>query len=67
MRPPNDKRKIVLGLPFGLLQEIDSIADNEFRTRTDLIREALRRYADDYRRHKAELDNVVQLKRASEK
>lgn len=66
MRPPNDKRKVVLGLPIGLLQEIDSIADNEFRTRTDLIREALRRYADDYRRHQTELNNVIPLKRASE-
>lgn len=39
-------KKVLIALPPGLLMLIDDIAKAEFRTRSDLIREALRRYAD---------------------
>lgn len=60
------QRKIVIGLPGALLDEIDFIAENEFRCRTDLVREALRRYADEFRSKHSTGDNVIPLKRASE-
>lgn len=51
-------KKILVALPVGLLQLVDSIAEAEHRNRSDLIREALRRYADSYRRNNAHLQLV---------
>jgi metal-responsive CopG/Arc/MetJ family transcriptional regulator len=42
-------RKVLVALPPGLLEQIDFVADVEHRTRSDLIREALRRYIDSFK------------------
>ena len=43
-------KKVLVALPAGLLEQIDMIAQAEHRNRSDLIREALRRYLDNFRR-----------------
>ena len=43
-------RKVLVALPPGLLEMIDYVAQAEHRTRSDLIREAMRRYIDAFRR-----------------
>jgi len=35
-------KKILVALPPGLLEQVDHVAVSEFRSRSDLIREALR-------------------------
>lgn len=46
-----DRRKILVALPKGMLEQVDVVAHLEHRTRSDLIREALRRYIEDFRRN----------------
>jgi predicted transcriptional regulator len=46
-------KKVLVALPPGLLEQVDSVALCEHRTRSDLIREALRRYIDGFRRGEA--------------
>ncbi|MBC7999940.1 MAG: ribbon-helix-helix protein, CopG family [Leptolyngbya sp.] len=43
-------KKVLVALPPGLLEQIDMVASVEHRTRSDLIREALRRYIDTFKR-----------------
>lgn len=43
-------KKVLVALPSGFLEQIDFVAQCEHRTRSDLIREALRRYLDGFRR-----------------
>jgi metal-responsive CopG/Arc/MetJ family transcriptional regulator len=43
-------KKVLVALPQGLLEQIDFVAQFEHRTRSDLIREAMRRYIDGFRR-----------------
>lgn len=43
-------KKVLVALPPGLLEQIDFVAGTEHRTRSDLIREALRRYISEFRR-----------------
>lgn len=43
-------KKVLVALPPGLLEQIDFVAQAEHRTRSDLIREALRRYIETFRR-----------------
>jgi metal-responsive CopG/Arc/MetJ family transcriptional regulator len=43
-------KKVLVALPPGLLEQIDFVAQVEHRSRSDLIREALRRYADSFKR-----------------
>lgn len=43
-------KKVLVALPPGLLEQIDFVAQAEHRTRSDLIRESLRRYLDQFRR-----------------
>jgi metal-responsive CopG/Arc/MetJ family transcriptional regulator len=43
-------KKILLQLPPSMLSQVDHIAQVEHRTRSDLCREALRRYIDGFRR-----------------
>lgn len=43
-------KKVLVALPPGLLEQIDFVAQVEHRTRSDLIREALRRYIEQFRR-----------------
>lgn len=39
-------KKVLVAVPPGLLEQVDGLAREEFRTRSDLIREALRRYVE---------------------
>jgi len=43
-------KKVLIALPPAMLEQVDFIAQCEHRTRSDLIREALRRYLDAFRR-----------------
>lgn len=43
-------KKVLVALPPGLLEQIDFVAQVEHRTRSDLIREALRRYIDNFKK-----------------
>jgi len=43
-------KKVLIALPPAMLEQVDFIAQCEHRTRSDLIREALRRYLDNFRR-----------------
>lgn len=43
-------KKVLVALPPKMLEEIDFVAFDEHRSRSDLIREALRRYIDNYKR-----------------
>lgn len=43
-------KKVLVALPPGLLEQIDFVAQCEHRTRSDLIRESLRRYLETFRR-----------------
>jgi metal-responsive CopG/Arc/MetJ family transcriptional regulator len=45
-------KKVLIALPPAMLEQVDYIAQCEHRTRSDLIREALRRYLDNFRRTK---------------
>lgn len=57
----NDTKKVLIGLPSRLLANIDLMAKYEYRTRSDLIREALRRYYDIYRRTESTSAEVQRL------
>lgn len=43
-------KKVLVALPPGMLEIVDQIAKTEHRTRSDLIREALRRYTASFNR-----------------
>lgn len=43
-------KKVLVALPVGLLEQVDFVAQVEHRNRSDLIREALRRYLNDFKR-----------------
>lgn len=43
-------KKVLVALPPGLLEQIDFVASVEHRNRSDLIREAMRRYIDQFKR-----------------
>jgi hypothetical protein len=43
-------KKVLVALPPGLLEQIDFVAQVEHRNRSDLIREALRRYIETFKR-----------------
>lgn len=45
--------KVLVAVPPQLLEQIDYIAKVESRTRSDLIREALRRYISEFRKNTA--------------
>jgi len=44
-------KKVLIALPPAMLEQVDFIAQHEHRTRSDLIREALRRYLDNFRKN----------------
>ena len=46
--------KVLISMPERFLDEIDGVADNENRSRSELIREALRTYI-----HKSKVRNTV--------
>lgn len=43
-------KKVLIALPPAMLEQADFVAHCEHRTRSDLIREALRRYLDNFKR-----------------
>jgi metal-responsive CopG/Arc/MetJ family transcriptional regulator len=43
-------KKVLVALPENLLKKVDFAAQSECRTRSDLIREALRRYLETFQR-----------------
>jgi metal-responsive CopG/Arc/MetJ family transcriptional regulator len=43
-------KKVLIALPHGLLEQVDMVAQVEHRNRSDLVREALRRYIDEFKR-----------------
>lgn len=43
-------KKVLIALPSGMLEQVNAVAQYEHRNRSDLIREALRRYVDGFRR-----------------
>ena len=51
-------KKVLIALPPAMLEQVDFIAQCEHRTRSDLIREALRRYLDNFRRTQVAHINV---------
>ncbi len=53
-------KKVLIALPPAMLEQIDFIAETEHRTRSDLVREALRRYIENFKRTQSA--NVVNLK-----
>jgi len=54
-------KKVLVALPPGLLEQIDFVASTEHRTRSDLIREALRRYIDTFKRNQCPRMQVSQV------
>lgn len=54
-------KKVLVALPPGLLEQIDFVAEVEHRNRSDLIREALRRYIDNFKRTQAPKMTVNQV------
>jgi len=46
-------KKVLVALPPGLLEQIDFVAQVEHRSRSDLIREALRRYIENFKKSQA--------------
>ena len=42
-------KKVLIGIPTTLLAQVDYVAGAEHRTRSDLMREALRRYVASFR------------------
>ena len=52
-------KKVLIALPPAMLEQVDFIAQCEHRTRSDLIREALRRYLDNFRRQQSAHLTVV--------
>ncbi|MBY0357347.1 MAG: ribbon-helix-helix domain-containing protein [Candidatus Obscuribacterales bacterium] len=54
-------KKVLVALPPGLLEQIDFVAQVEHRTRSDLIREAMRRYIENFKRTQAPRMTVSQV------
>jgi metal-responsive CopG/Arc/MetJ family transcriptional regulator len=54
-------KKVLVALPSGLLEQIDFVAQVEHRTRSDLIREALRRYTEGFKRGQSPRMTVSQV------
>ncbi len=54
-------KKVLVALPPGLLEQIDFVAQIEHRNRSDLIREALRRYIEQFKRTQSPRMTVNQV------
>ena len=46
-------KKVLVALPLGLLEQVDFVAQAEQRNRSDLVRESLRRYIQEFNRRQA--------------
>ena len=47
-------KKVLVALPLGLLEQVDFVAQAEQRNRSDLVRESLRRYIQEFNRRQAQ-------------
>ena len=47
-------KKVLVAIPPAMLEQVDFTAQVECRTRSDLIREALRRYLDAFKKQQTE-------------
>jgi CopG family transcriptional regulator/antitoxin EndoAI len=54
-------KKVLVALPSGLLEQIDFVAQVEHRTRSDLIREAMRRYIEGFKKTQTPRMSVSQI------
>jgi metal-responsive CopG/Arc/MetJ family transcriptional regulator len=45
-------KKVLIALPPAMLAEVDFIAEQEHRTRSDMIRESLRRYINKFKQQR---------------
>jgi metal-responsive CopG/Arc/MetJ family transcriptional regulator len=54
-------KKVLVALPTGLLEQIDFVASVEHRTRSDLIREAMRRYIEGFKKSQTPRMSVSQI------
>ncbi len=52
-------KKILIALPPSMLSECDFIAQQEHRSRSDLVRESLRRYVDNFRAQRHHQEGLV--------
>jgi len=62
-------KKVLIALPLNLLSRTDFAAQAEGRTRSDLIREALRRYLDNFERQRLLMNdgaNISMLEKSYE-
>lgn len=64
-------KKVLVAFPPAMLEQIDFVAQCEHRTRSDLIREGMRRYLEQFRRAQAApatpavvTENVISLPRS---
>ena len=53
-------KKTLFIIPPALLEQVDAIAKFEHRTRSDLVRESLRRYVDNFKRTQGPRLTIVQ-------
>ena len=51
-------KKVLIALPPAMLEQVDFIALNEHRNRSDLIRESIRRYINEFK--KTHLNMVIE-------
>jgi metal-responsive CopG/Arc/MetJ family transcriptional regulator len=56
-------KKVLIALIPGMLEEVDFIAQAEHRSRSDLIREALRRYINEFKR--THIDMAIENNKAA--
>lgn len=54
--------KVLVNFQDDFLKEVDNVAQLERRTRSSLIREALRRYVSQYKNESIQKGNDIQLK-----
>ncbi|HEY9790638.1 MAG TPA: ribbon-helix-helix protein, CopG family [Candidatus Obscuribacterales bacterium] len=53
-------RKVLIALPEPMLNQADMVAGIECRSRSDLMREALRRYLDNFSRSRGGIADDIQ-------
>jgi metal-responsive CopG/Arc/MetJ family transcriptional regulator len=51
--------KVLVAIPSDMLREIDRAAKAEHRTRSDLIRESLRRFMEEFKKKEIELSKAI--------
>jgi metal-responsive CopG/Arc/MetJ family transcriptional regulator len=44
-------KKVLIALPSAMLEQVDFVAHLEHRTRSEMIRESLRRYLDNFKKN----------------